>query len=434
MPDKSKSHLAQKFLQAIARSKELLHRAQVTRATVYGVLGSCWGVLAGPVTMILITRHFTPEVQGYYYTFSSVLALNIFFELGFSNIVKFFAGHEWAKLSLGQQGRIIGDSDAYSRLVSLGRVSFRWYLMGGIIVALGIGGAGYIFFSRSPNTAVLWVAPWLVLSILSGVNMALIPVWSILEGCNQVSQVYFFRMVGAVLVTIATWTSMCLGVGLWTASISTTCLLVWSAVFIFRRYSRFFQSFLSRPTGPVVSWWGEIWRVQWRSAVGYLSGYFTAYVFTPILFHFHGPVVAGKFGMSWGIAGALAGVALMWSTPRGPQFAVMIANRDYKKLDQILFRIMAITVAILLSAALIAWLVVYGLNVINHPFAVRVLPPLPMALLLIGVMVANSLHPMSVYLRAHKREPYMAISVAGGILTGLLAMILGLDLGRWGQQ
>lgn len=119
-----------------------MSRAQVTKATVYGVLGAGWGVMAGPVTMILIARHFTPQLQGYHFTFSAILALNILVELGFSNIVKYFAGCEWARLSLDASGRIVGDPDAYSRLVSLGRVSLRWYLLIGTVVAVGVGTAG----------------------------------------------------------------------------------------------------------------------------------------------------------------------------------------------------------------------------------------------------------------------------------------------------
>lgn len=432
MTDRNMPFVARMLSQIIVRGKELLRRAQVTRATVYGIMGAGWGIVAGPVTLILIASFFTPKIQGYYYTFSSVLALNIFFELGFSNIVKYFAGHEWAKLSLDQQGRIVGDADAYSRLVSLGRAAFRWYFMGGIIVALGIGTAGYIFFSWSPDIGVTWVAPWFALSVCSGVNMALIPVWSLLEGCGQVAQVYFFRTVGAVLVTLATWASISLGAGLWTASISTTILLAWAAIFLLRRYRRFFQSFFSRPTGACVNWWGEIWQVQWRTAVSYLSGYFTYYIFTPILFHFHGPVVAGQFGMSLGLVGALGNVAAMWSTPRGPQFAVMIARKEYKALDQILYRIIAVTLGVLLAGGLALWLLVYVLNVINHPFATRLLPPLPMALLLFGVVAALALHPTGVYLRAHKKEPYVAMSIVAGLLIGLLSLVLGRKFGAIG--
>ena len=415
----------QMLLQAIIRTKELLRRAQVTHATFYGIMTVGLRFITGPLTAILIMTHFTPELQGYYYTFGSVLALQIFVELGFSNIVTYFAGHEWAKLSLDPQGRIVGDTNALSRLVSLGQATFHWYLMGGTIVIFGIGTAGYVFFSQSPDVRIAWTAPWLALCILSGINLALMPVWNLLEGCNQVAQIYLFRMVGAMLTSLAIWVAIYLGAGLWSGSVSLVVLLCWSAIFLGWRYRHFFKPFFSRPSGPRVSWWGEIWQVQWRTAVSYLSGYFTSQVFTPVLFHFHGPVVAGKFGMTWSIIMAVAGFAAMWSSPRGPQFAVMIARKEYKALDLLLYRIIAIALGVLFMGGLAVWFVVYGLNILNHPFAARLLPPLPIALLLLGIVVANALSPTSVYLRAHKKEPYALLSISLGVMIGLSSFILG---------
>ena len=417
--------IVQALSQAISWVKNLLRRAQVTRATGYGIIGAGWGLVTGPVTAIFIVSYFTPEEQGYYYTFSSVLALNFLFELGFSNIVKYFAAHEWAKLSLDPQGRIVGDADALSRLVSLGQASFRWYLLGGVIVAFGIGAAGYIFFSRSPDVGVTWVVPWLALSILSGINMMLTPVWSVLEGCNQVSQVYSFRMFGSIARTLFIWVAVVCGARLWTASAGVVAILLWSIIFLFWRYRSFFGPFFSKPSGPRVSWWGEIWQVQWRTAMSYINTFFISYIFTPVLFHFHGSVVAGQFGMSWALAVTVGSVASMWSTPRGPQFAMMIARREYKALDQLLYRIIAVALGVLLLGGLAVWLLVYGLNILNHPFAARLLPPLPIALIVLGIAVANSLSPMSVYLRAHKKEPYVLISIAAGVLIGLSSFILG---------
>lgn len=418
--------------QAIVWSKGLLRRAQVTRAAAYGIMGASWGFVAGPVTAVLIASFFTPEVQGYYYTFSSVLAMQILLELGLSDIVKYFAAHEWAKLSLDPQGWIVGDADALSRLVSLGRASFRWYFMCGVIAAFVVGTAGYVFFSRSPDVGITWVAPWFALSVLSGVSMVLIPVWSLLEGCNQVSQVYFFRMIGAIIRNLFIWAAMVLGFRLWTAAAGTAAILVWSGGFLFWRYRRFLRPFFSQPTGPRVNWRGEIWQVQWRTALSYLNTFFISYLFIPILFHFHGSVVAGQFGMTWSIAAVLGGVAVMLSTPRGPQFAMMIARREYKALDQLLYRIIAAALGVLLLGGLVAWLLVYALNVLNHPFAARLLPPLATALLLFGIMAAIALHPTSVYLRAHKKEPYVVISFTQGVLISLSSLVLGSQFGAVG--
>lgn len=407
-------------------------RLQITHATVYGIGSTAWRFLAGPVTAVLILSFFTPELQGYYYTFSSILAMQVLFELGFSNIVRYFAAHEWANLSIDQHGHIVGDFNSLSRLVSLGRASIRWYFMIGLIIAVGIGTAGYVFFSMKSYSTITWVAPWLSLSLLTGINMFLLPIWALLEGCNQVAQVYFFRMVGSVFTSLATWAAISLGAALWTPAIAVSVILLWSFLFLWWRYSAFFKSFLSKPTGAEVNWWGEIWQVQWRTAVTYLGGYFSTYIFTPVLFYFHGPVVAGQFGMSWAIVGALGGVAAMWSTPRGPQFAGMIARREFEAIDHLLYRIIIIALGVLMAGGVAGWLLIYCLKVLNHPFAMRFLSPLPMALLIVGVVVANALHPTSVYLRAHKKEPYVKLTVVLGLFTVILAPLLGSKLGAVG--
>ena len=422
---KIKPYPLQMISKVIDRCKALLRRAQVTRATFYGIISVGLRFITAPVTAILIMARFTPDLQGYYYTFASVLALSVFVELGFSRIVTYFAAHEWAKLSLDPKGRIVGDADALSRLVSLGQATCRWYLIGGMTVIFGIGTAGYVFFLKSPNVGLAWTFPWFALCMASGINLALMPVWSLLEGCNQVAQIYLFRLVGVVLSALSVWGAIYLGAGLWTGSISITVLLIWSAIFLGWRYRHFFEPFLTRPTGPRVSWWSEIWQVQWRTALSYMSGYFTSQVFTPVLFYFHGPIVAGQFGMTLSVVGAIGAFAAMWSAPRGPQFAVMIARKEYKAMDQLLYNIMKAAIVVFLLGGLSVWSAVYALNVMDHPFAARLLPPLTIAILLLGIMVGNALTPASVYLRAHKREPFVAISIAGGVLVGLSALVLG---------
>src|SRR5690606_18580569 len=67
--------------------RRLAARLEVDRAVAYGVLVRLWQVLAGPVTLVLIAHHFTPELQGFYYTFGSILALQSFLELGFYVVI-----------------------------------------------------------------------------------------------------------------------------------------------------------------------------------------------------------------------------------------------------------------------------------------------------------------------------------------------------------
>jgi hypothetical protein len=60
----------------------LRHTVGIDRAIAYSILARVWSSSAGIVTVLLIARFLTPAEQGYYYTFSSLVALQIVFELG----------------------------------------------------------------------------------------------------------------------------------------------------------------------------------------------------------------------------------------------------------------------------------------------------------------------------------------------------------------
>ena len=55
-------------------------------------------LISGPLMLLFIPLYLTQEEQGYWYTFSSVAALSVFADLGFSNIILQFAAHEFAFL------------------------------------------------------------------------------------------------------------------------------------------------------------------------------------------------------------------------------------------------------------------------------------------------------------------------------------------------
>ena len=72
----------------------LLAKLGVTRAVGWSLLAQGVRLLTGPLTMVLMLKYLTPEMQGYAYAFGSVLAISIFLELGFSQNILQFASHE----------------------------------------------------------------------------------------------------------------------------------------------------------------------------------------------------------------------------------------------------------------------------------------------------------------------------------------------------
>src|ERR1700689_3575930 len=78
------------------------------RAVGFTVLARFWSSAAGLLTVFLIARFLSPAEQGYYYTFGSLVALQIVFELGFSLVILQMASHERAHLAVSVDGIVSG--------------------------------------------------------------------------------------------------------------------------------------------------------------------------------------------------------------------------------------------------------------------------------------------------------------------------------------
>ena len=407
----------------------LLRRAEVDKAVIFAGLTRIWNFFGAPVSAIIIAIRFTPELQGYYYTFVNILALQVFVELGLGTVIVQFASHEWSQLRLDEHGQIVGDNNSLSRLISIANITTRWYVVGGAVVVLCLSTGGYVFFTGSPGSSVNWVAPWFLLCLLSGISICLVPIWSLLEGCNQVSRLYTYRFIQRALSSISVWIAILLGAKLWTASVSSIMVLIVAGVFLRSQYWCFCKTLLfTRASEPRINWRIDMLPMQWRIALSWICGYIMSSLFTPVLFKYHGPVVAGQMGMSWSLIGVLR-TSHSWLLPRVPRFGMLIAQRKYKELDRLFWNITKTVICITVLIALAVWIFVYIINGIDfslaNRLAARLLPPLPIGLFILAQILITVSAPFSFYMRAHKREPIVVPSVSMAIGTGLSALILG---------
>src|ERR1700760_3332393 len=88
----------------------LKRKLGLNRAILFTTMARGWSSFAGLITVLLIARFLSPPEQGYYYTFGSLVALQIVFELGFSFVILQLASHERAHLTLSSDGRVTGDT------------------------------------------------------------------------------------------------------------------------------------------------------------------------------------------------------------------------------------------------------------------------------------------------------------------------------------
>lgn len=405
--------------------------AGVDRPVFYVALGRGWSLFSGPVTILLVTHFFSAKVQGYYYTFGSVVALQVFLELGFSQCIVQFASHEFAHLRFQPGGALEGDARAKSRLISLGRLSLKWYGVMALLVIIGLGAGGYLFFSLKHDPTVSWVWPWWSLCAATGVVLTILPIGALLEGCNQLAFIYGLRTLVGALGGLILWLALWSGAGLYAGAITVlTSVAVTAAAFAWR-WRGLLAELWRAPHGEAISWRREIWPFQWRIAISWLSGYFIFNFFTPVLFYFHGPVVAGQMGVTMQLINSLNALAYAWTGTKAPRFGMLISKREFTELDRLFFKSTAQSVGVCAVGGLA---LLAGLIFVQAHFAMgaRFLGVGPTSLLVLATVVNQIIYGHAVYLRAHKREPLMWLSLANGLAMGLLMVILGRSYGAWG--
>jgi len=263
----------------------LVDKAGLDQAIVFTLLTRAWQALAGLVTLLLIAKFFTPEIQGFYYTFSSLLALQAFVELGLYVVIVNLTSHEWSRLSMDDSGTLTGDVAALSRLASLARFIAKWYAGVSLLFVVGVGIGGHVFFSKVHATDVAWQAPWWTVVALAALQLWLMPVLSLLEGCNQVVALNRFRLMQTLAEALTMWVLLAAGAGLWVVAGALAVKAAATLFFLAGKYRRFFRSLLAGTGQERIRWRQEVWPMQWRLGVQGLVNYLLYSLFTPVMFH-----------------------------------------------------------------------------------------------------------------------------------------------------
>jgi hypothetical protein len=420
----------------MASRRKLFERAKhftgLDRAIVFTLSSRAIQIFSSVGTALLILRFLSPTEQGYYYTLLSLAALQTVFELGFSFVILQLAAHETAYLTIRADGGIEGDARAHARLASVLQLTVRWYARAAILMALVLLPLGVVFFSRSGRGAapVAWLGPWVATVIAVSAGFALTPLYSFLEGCNQVRQVALLRMFQALVVLVLSWSAIASHHGLYACALVNAGSIAAGAVFLARQ--RIFLAGLLRRRARefAISWRKEIWPFQWKIAATWLCSYFTIQIFTPILFACRGPQEAGRMGFSLSIVGYLPFLALGWITTKATPFGQLIRQGRFAELDSLFFRTLKQSLTSMLMLAGLCLAAVLAAQHLAPAIARRMEPPRIFAFLLFAAVGSFVVQSLAVYLRSFQREPYLTQSIVVSVITLTATLRLA---PRWGS-
>jgi hypothetical protein len=407
-------------------------RLEVNQAVVFAMLLRGWQMVGGFVTVLLVSVYLPSDLQGFYFTFTSLIGVQALFDLGLGTIAVNLVSHEWAKLENDGHDTAAANSRALARLIELGQRLFRWYSVAAILFGMTVAGGGTIFFNSQQAGSVSWHVPWIALVTLTSFSLATTPFIALLEGCNQVVSVNRMRLVQAVLTSVAIWLSLILGGGLWALVASSAVRVLCELTLVAAGRREFFGQFFDVPQRGFIDWRNEVWPLQWRLGIQAAVGFFSSGLLTPIMFHYHGPTVAGQMGLTWTVLMAIQQAALAWIQPRIPRLGMLAARRQFTDMDRLFFRSTIQSLITMATAGTVLWSVVsigraWGFAVVD-----RFLESWSFGLLTLTITVNLVLACQGYYVRACKREPFLVLSLVADGSMGLIAWWLGSQFGPTG--
>ena len=411
----------------------LRHILGLDRAVGFTVLARFWSSSAGLVTIALIARFLSPAEQGYYYTFGSLVAMQMVFELGFSFVILQLASHERAQLSIDGDYNIAGSPIAHARLASVIQKSVRWYSVAAALLAVTLVPSGlFFFYTHQHGQAVSWQFPWCLDGLMAVLNFQLDPLLSFLEGCGYVANVARLRLMQSVTGSLLAWMALVSHHGLFAPSMMLLGMAGCSLIWLLSKRRLLFGLLRYAPSPHRIRWSEEVWPFQWRIAVSWFCGYFIFWLFNPVLFAYHGPVEAGRMGMSLSLANAILNIAVSWVSTKSAPFGTLIARKEYRQLDQTFFRALWQSTAVSVAGALTAWMGVIFLNAQHIRFSQRLLDSNSIAMLMVYMITNVIIFAQAYYLRAHKQEVFFVNSLVGAVLVTACTLLFGRYYGAKG--
>lgn len=369
----------------------------------------------GFATLVLAGLNLTAEARGYFFTFASLIALFPLAEFGASYALMQSVSHEGSRLSWGPSG-LSGSAEAVHLTSGIFGIALIWNTLTTALATCALAAAGHQLFRAQLQM------PWLVLLAFAAARQWLSPWIAFLEGSGRVADVWRFRLHqeligGGVLV------GCLLGrAGLYSLGASWVVRWIHGALWLGPRDRRSHPSGWGHIRSVLPYWQAHVWPFQWRIGTSAVAGFFTYYLFNPLLLAIRGPVEAGRFGMTMAIVNGWQNATTAWLTSQAPRYGDLIATRRMAELRSVFRRTFLRSTS--LSATGCAFMVAAMIIATGHSpgLASRLLPPLGFAALVATAVVNHAVFGLAVYLRAHRRDPLLVPSVIGAVCTPLMTM------------
>lgn len=420
--------------------KPIARKVGMDGAIAYSSAARIFQAFSGVISIFFIATFLSGEEQGFFYTFGSILAIHVFFELGFTGIMTQYVAHEVVHLQLNEDYFYSGEEKYRSRLAYLVRFCLKWYAVVALLFFLAVNVAGIVYFNKfdTTNGTVTWKGPWLLLSFSTAVKLMQSPLSAILTGLGKVKEMNKISFYQQFIIPVSQWILFACGVKLYVVGISSLLsVIIWCLYVYNSGLWRLIFNLLRSEITKTISYMNEIFPYQWKIALSWVSGYFIFQLFNPVLFATEGAVVAGQMGMTLSVLNAIQAFALSWQNTKVPLYSGLIELKKYNELDTIFDKTLKQMLSVcgtLLCLMFIGviFLRVTRLTIAGSVLGNRFLDYLPMLLMMVPLFLNQYVNSWATYLRCHKQEPFLVSSIVVGVLCCISTFMLGKVYGLYG--
>lgn len=419
--------------------KELAKKIGVDKSIAYSSGARIIGGFIGVASVFFITTFLTGVEQGFFYTFGSLLAMQVFFELGLTSIMTQFVAHEVSHLSLNNFN-YEGERYYRSRLASLIQFCVKWYTVLAIIVFIFLLLLGVVYFQKygSEHVGIEWKIPWALICLGTAIKLFQSPFTSIFMGLGKVKEMSKIGFYQQILTPLVTWIGLASGLKLFVVGIGyLLSVLLWQVYVYKTELIKLIVNLWKYQVTDRIEYFKEIFPFQWKIALSWISGYFIFQLFNPVLFAKEGAVIAGQMGMTLQALNAIQTFSFSWLSTKVPLYSQLVALKDYQQLDflfnKTLKQMSMVCLCLLVTFFLcVVFLHLTQIRLNGNLLADRFLDYWPMLLMMIPVYTHQYVNSWATYLRCHKQEPFLINSISAGCLCLLSTLVFGKQYGLYG--
>jgi glycosyltransferase involved in cell wall biosynthesis len=373
-----------------------------------------WQAGAGAITLLLLTANAPLDAQGWYYALLSLAATYVIFDHGLSGILTLKAASKFHEKNI-REIDLLNPSEI-KEFHSLCYVTSKKYRKLSMFFLLLIGPIGFYFFSLSENDFQNWPVVWLTLVLATSINLLLLPVASIIEGCGGINEVYKVRLIQGVLGSVVCWLMIITSHILWAAVAIALAATITQVIWLSTKWMHLLPFFTQKPN-PLTNWDDSLGQVEKKVGVTTISAYLLGQAITIILFQVEGPESAARMGFSLAIVNTIALLSFSTITSILPRLSAATAQSNWADADLIFSRAVKKGIAffiVLTSSFLIA------LNTSYFTFLDQnLLPDKVMLMLCVALLCGQYISGVTLKIRCSMSEPLFGIAILASVLMGI---------------